>query len=220
MPSLDNNKKDTMGIRLFRCTLGLIMISTALSASVTDSTRSNMTLGITAGLAQNTSFSADVFVESILPIHSHIIGVRFGYLHFKNTTEYSGVKDLEFSSHGLFTEGNYYFTDVFYGGLRFALNFNWVAGESQKKFDDVPDIDSPTFFTGIAGYMHLGYHQPIGKNIGIKFQAQIGLHNYKIAQGWLLIDNSSDEIRNAQLGIEEHAAFLYNLSVGFTYKLW
>jgi hypothetical protein len=218
MTSFDNNEKDTIGNRLFICILGLIMISTALSASVTDSTKNNVTLGISAGLAQNTSFSADVFVESILPIHSHNFGMSFGYLHFKNTTDYSGVKDLEFSSHGLFTEGNYYFSDAFYGGLRFALNFNWVVGESQKKFDDVPDIDSPTFFTGIAGYMHLGYHQPIGKNIGIKLQGQIGLHNYKIAQGWLLVDNSSDDIRNAQFGIEKHAAFLYNLNVGFTYK--
>lgn len=203
----------------FMCLTGLIMISTAIFGSVTDSTDNRMSLGITAGLSQNTSFSGDISVEGKIPIHSHKIGVAFGYLHFQNTTDYSGVKDLEFSSHGIFSEGNYYFTERLYGGLRLALNFNWVAGESQKKFDTFPDKDSPTFFTGISKYLHLGYHLPIGKNIGIKLQGQIGLHNYKIAEGWLLINNSGNEIRNAQSGIEQHLEFLYNLSAGFTLKL-
>jgi hypothetical protein len=195
------------------------MISTTLFGSAADSTKNKLSLGITTGLSQAAFFSGDIFVEGILPIHSHKLGLAFGYLHFQNTTDYGGVKDLGFSSHGFFSEGNYYFTDGFYGGLRLALNFNWVAGESQKKFDAVPDKNSPTFFTGIAKYLHLGYHLPIGKNTGIKLQGQIGLHNYKISEGWLLIHNSSNDIRDEQSGIEKHLEFLYNLSAGFTLKL-
>jgi len=88
-----------------------------------------------------------------------------------------------------------------------------------KKNLKFTQIDSPTFFSGISGYGHLGYHLPIGQHIGIKLQGQIGLHNYKIAQGWLLIDNSSSDVRSAQFGIERHARFLYNLSIGLVFKL-
>jgi len=59
----------------------------------------------------------------------------------------------------------------------------------------------------------------MGDTFGIKLQGQIGLHNYKIAQGYLLIDNSSSDLRNVQHGIERHAELLYNLSIGLTFRL-
>jgi hypothetical protein len=208
-----------MKIKLLICITGLIFFSNSLSASDTDSTKMRISLGATGGISQINSLSGDIYGGLIIPINTNKLETNFGYLFFKNNTDYSGVKDLQFRSHGLFMEGNYYFTKGFYGGARFAINFNWVDKESQEKFEIYPDTDSPTFFSGIAGYGHLGYHLSIGEKFGIKLQGQIGLHNYKIAEGWLLIDNSSSDVRNAQFGIERHAELLYNLSIGLTFKL-
>ncbi len=208
-----------MKFKLLICITGLIFISSSLSASNTDSVKVKIILGLNGGISQSNSLSGDIYGGAIIPINTNKLETNFGYSFFKNNTDYSGVKELHFSSHGLFIEGNYYFTEGFYGGARFSVNFNWVDKESQEKFEIYPDIDSPTFFSGIAGYGHLGYHLSIGENIGIKLQGQIGLHNYKISEGWLLIDNSSSDVRNAQFGIERHAELLYNLSIGLTFKL-
>ncbi len=208
-----------MKIKLLICITGIIFFSNSLSASDADSTKMRMALGVNGGISQNNSLSGDIYGGVVIPINKNRLETNFGYSFFKNITDYGGVKELQFSSHGLFLEGNYYFTEGFYGGARFAINFNWVDKESQEKFEIYPDTDSPTFFSGIAGYGHLGYHLSIGEKFGIKLQGQIGLHNYKIAEGWLLIDNSSSDVRNAQFGIERHAELLYNLSIGLTFKL-
>jgi hypothetical protein len=205
--------------RFLLCLVGLIISSITLFASDNGNTNRRINLGVTGGLSQCSSLSGDVYGGVILPFNPNKTEINFGYTYFKNSTDYSGVKDLEFNSHGLFIEGNYYLIKGLYGGLKFAINFNWVDNQSQKKFEAYPDIDSPTFFPGIAGYGHVGYYLPMGDTFGIKLQGQIGLHNYKIAQGCLLIDNSSSDLRNVQHGIERHAELLYNLSIGLTFRL-
>lgn len=184
-----------------------------------DSIKTTFSVGITGGLSQNNSFFGDVYGGVKLVPISKNIDVNVGYSVFSNKTSYRGVDNLLFTSHGLFVEGNYFLIGGLYGGLRFSVNFNWIDPDSQKQFEYYPNIDSPTFFSGIAGYGQVGYYHPIKKFIGIKLQLQIGLHNYKISEGWLLYDNSSSDIRNMQFGIERHAEFLYNLGVGFVFKL-
>ena len=198
--------------------IGLIMFSLPAFGSNQDSTKISFSLGISGGLAQYNSFSGDLYGGVTIPFQDKKAEINLGYLYFVSNTDYEDIQDLEFSSHGLFLEGNYYLKKGFYTGLRFAVNFNWVDKESQKKFDNIPDIDSPTFFSGIAGYGQLGLCLPIGNKLGIKLQGQIGIHNYQIAQGWLLIDNSNSDLRKAEIGIYRHAALLYNLSVGLTYN--
>lgn len=207
-----------MKIKQLICITGLIFFTSSLSASNSNDAKMRISFGAAGGISQHSSLSGDIYGGLVVPVNRNKLETNFGYSFFKNNTDYSGVKDLLFSSHGLFIEGNYYFTEGFYGGARFAINFNWVDKESQEKFKNYPDTDSPTFFPGTAGFAHLGYHLPISKKIGIKLQGQIGLHNYKITEGWLLID-TSDDARNAQYGIERHAELLYNLSIGLTFKL-
>jgi hypothetical protein len=204
---------------LLICLLGLTMFSNSSFGSDSERTSRRGALGVTGGLSQHGSFSGDIYGGANVPINKINIEVNGGYSYFKNSTDYQGVKDLQFDSHGLFVEGNYFIDRGLYCGIRFALNFNWVDKVSQEKFDNFPDVDSPTFFSGIAGYGHLGYYQLIGKNIGLKLQGQIGLHNYKISEGWLLVNNSDDDIRNEQFGIERHAEVLYSLSVGLVFRL-
>ncbi len=198
---------------------GLLILANASFASATDKQNVRIILGFTGGVSQQNSLSGDIYGGIIMPVDKSKIELNCGYSFFKNNTNYSRIEDLEFSSHGLFMEGNYYIIDKLYGGLRFAVNFNWINKESQQKFNKYPDIDSPTFFSGLAGYAHLGYHQPITKKIGVKLQGQMGIHNYKIAEGSVLIDNSSSDIINLQFGIERHTELLYNVSISLTFKI-
>ena len=199
------------------CLVGLMFFNNKSFCSDKD----KFSIGLTGGMSQNKSFSGDLYLGTTLSLYSEKLKnleVNTGYSFFSNKTSYRGINNLQFKSHGLFTEGNYYFTEGLYGGLRFAINFNWIDKESQKLFDNQPDIDSPTFFIGTAAYGHIGYYKPMGKNVGIKMQAQIGLHSHKVTQGWQ-IGTSDNPIREAQRGIENHIEFLYNLSIGIVFKL-
>ncbi|MDR2907817.1 MAG: hypothetical protein LBU91_07510 [Bacteroidales bacterium] len=197
--------------------LGLICFANKSYGAKKDSLKVKLSIGAIGGFAQNSSWSGDLFGGIIIPIKSIKLEANLGYSVFGNKTSYRGVNDVQFVSHGLFLDGNFYIIDGLYIGLKFALNFNWVNKESQKLFDDYPDIDSPTFFPGKAIYGQIGYYLPIGDILGLKFQAQAGLHNYKITEGWFLIDNTDSYLRDDR--IELHAEFLYRLSVGLVFKL-
>ena len=201
-------------MRLTLCLLLLILFANKSLCAERDARGKRFSIGVTGGIAQNNSFSGDLYGALRFKKND----LNFGYLHFGNKTSYRGVSDLHFKSHGLFVEGNHYLIGGLYGGLRFAINFNWVNKESQKLFENKPNINSPTFFSGIAGYGQIGYCQPIGGTFSIKFQTQIGLHNYRISQGWFLIDTSNDDFNNERLGVERHAELLYNLSIGLLFR--
>jgi len=128
-----------MKIKLLICITGLTFLSNSLSASDTDNTKMRLILGVTGGISQNNSLSGDIYGGATILINTNKLETNFGYSFFKNNTDYSGVKGLHFSSYGLFMEGNYYFTEGFYGGARFAINFNWVDKKSQEKFEVYPN---------------------------------------------------------------------------------
>ena len=201
--------------RLLIIAIGLISF---LNNGIASDLEKSRMIGLNGGLSQNNFISGDLYVGMALPFEQQNVEVNLGYSFFRNKTEYQGVRDLKFNSHGLFLEGNYFIIHGLYGGVRFALNFNQVDKSSQAKFDDYSIVDSPTFFTGIAGYGQIGYRQPISNKLSLKVQGQVGIHNYKIAEGYILIDNSSYDPRDAQYGIETHADFLYNLSLGLAYR--
>ena len=194
---------------LIICLLGAIFLANNSFGS------DKFSIGATGGLSQNNSLSGDLYISYKLKK----LEVNSGYSVFGNKASYRGVNDLQFISHGMFAQGNYYLIGGLYGGLRFAFNLNWVDKGSQKLFDNYQNIDSPTFFSGNAVYGQIGYYQQLGKIIGIKLQTQIGVHSYKIAQGWLLTNNSGSAVTDAQFGIERHSDFLYNLSLGLVFKL-
>ena len=90
--------------------------------------------------------------------------------------------------------------------------------DSQKKFDAINGVNSPTLFTGRAGFIQLGAKHNLNNKISLRIQGQLGIHNFKIAQDAIYFNNSNDRIRNAQFGIEHRSEFLYNLSTGLFYK--
>ena len=209
--------KQMKQIKQKRFVIGLLLVILFANKSLCterDAREKRFSVGVTGGIAQSNSFSGDLYGALRFKKND----LNFGYLNFGNKTSYKGVSDLQFKSHGLFVEGNHYLIGGLYTGLRFSVNFNWINKESHKLFDNNPNLDSPTFFSGIAGYGQIGYCHPIGNTFSIKIQTQIGLHNYKISQGWFLIDNSNDDFRNERLGIERHAEILYNLSIGLLFK--
>jgi len=208
-----------MKIIFLFCYIGFAFPPNTLFGSDLDSTKTGMSFGVTGGVSQHNSLSADVYVISVIQIFSNSIEGNYGYTYFKNKTSYSGVKDLYFNSHGLFIEGNYYLSKSFFIGTRFVVNFNFVDAKSQNNFKKYSNLDSPTYFSGLAGYGQIGYLHQIGEIFCIKLQGQFGLHAYKITEDWLLIDNSSSELRDAQNGIENHSDFLYNISIGLTVQL-
>ncbi|MCL2683361.1 MAG: hypothetical protein FWE63_07785 [Bacteroidales bacterium] len=211
---------------LIICLLAVMFFAEQSFCAESDSTRTEKNsekakfiIGATGGLSQNNFLSGDLYCGVSIPLKSDQLEINFGYSTFSNKATYRGVKNLQFKSHGLFIEGNYVLSSGLYFGLRVAFNLNWVDENSQKLFDNYT-FKSPTFFSGKAFYGQIGYYYPIGTSIGIKGQFQIGLHNYKIAEGrYWQFGNSNDPIRDAQLGVEWRIGFLYNLSVGFILKL-
>jgi hypothetical protein len=200
---------------------GLTLFANKSFCTEKETTENKFFVGVTSGLSQNNSLSGDLYGGINIPLKKMKLDVNFGYSVFKNKTSYSGVNNLQFISHGLFIEGNYYLIEGLYTGLRIAVNYNWINDNSQKLFDNYPDIESPKGFSGTASFLNIGYNQPIGNNVCLKLQAQIGIHNHRVAEGWYwsLSDNSSNDFRAAQFGVERHYEFLYNISIGLVFKL-
>lgn len=203
------------------CLMVLTLYSLPIYGSNQDSTEYKYSLGMSGGLAQHNTFSSDFYGGVSIPINSTYVEINFGYLYFESNTDYAEIQDLEFNSHGLFLEGNYYLIKGFYTGLRFAVNFNWVDKESQKKFDNLPNIDSPDFFLGRSLFGHVGYRFSLGNRFFLKFQGQIGLHNYKIAEGnfWQIGSDSNRPNQEIEEGIETKLHLLHNISLRLTYNL-
>jgi hypothetical protein len=184
-----------------------------------DSPQNNFQFGVLGGVNQIRAINSDVLGGTKIIVLSKSVEANLGYSYFQNLTNYNAVKDILYFSHGVFAEGNYFFNSIFYAGLRLNLNMNWVERDSQKKFDAVSGVNSPTFFTGRATFVQLGMHHNIAKNISLRIQGQLGIHNFKIAQDAVYFNNSSDRFRNAQFGIEHRSDFLYNLCGGLFLKI-
>jgi len=200
-----------------------LIILTGLTLLVTDVIASDsgkfFAVGATGGISQKSYFSGDLYGGIILPVGKTSFEANVGYTTFANETSYQGVQELKFNSHGIFLEGNYYMIKGLYCGLRLALNFNNVTKDSQAKFKNYSDLDSPTTFFGKAVYGQIGYYQSLGERFGLRIQGQLGFHDYKISQGWIISSDSSSSLRDEQYGIERHGDFLHNISIGLILNL-
>lgn len=117
---------------------------------------------------------------------------------------------MNFYSHNLFVEANYFFAKRFYGGLRFAVNYNKVTDESAKDIAPYNTLLSPTFY-GFSSYTKLGYFQPIGKHFGIRLQAQWGMQYFKLKYIPFWYDSKETT--------ENEYIFSGGLTLGLCYKL-
>ncbi len=197
----------------------LSFLTLSVKASDKDSTKSQYSFGITSGYAQNGTLSGNAYFGLSFPYRDQSFDLNFGYQYFESLTEYGGVQDLVFHSHGLFSEGNFYVSPNLYLGLRLALDFNLVEQTSRNRFAPLIEIDSPELFTGFSLFTQLGYRIPVTEHLGIKLEGQIGLHNYWISEGWIIIPSSDSQVRNARFGTYRRFGFLYNLNLGLHYRL-
>ena len=209
-----------MKYRLVICIAGFLLSAITLFGASSDSTNNRFILGFTGGFSQNSSLSGDVYGGVIKPLNNGNVEANFGYTYFNNKTSYRGVDDIYFNSHGIFVEGNYYFTQGLYGGVKFALNFNWVDEESQEKFNNVSFLDSPEFFIGQILNFQSGYLLKLNDNFFLRLQGQIGLHSFEIAEGeyWQLGGTDSPIMRE-RFKVQDKLQLMYNLSLGLTFRI-
>ena len=197
----------------------LILLLLSVNIMIASDSKKTFAVGLTGGLSQKNYYSGDLYGGIVLPAGKTSFEANVGYTSFANETSYQGIHDLKFNSHGVFMEGNYFMIKGLYCGLRLALNLNHVTKASQAKFDNYSNIKSPTTFFGQAVYGQVGYYQSLGERFGIKIQGQIGFHNYKISQGWMISSGSDSSLRDEQHGIERHGDFLHNISIGLVLNL-
>jgi hypothetical protein len=174
--------------------------------------------GLTGGFSQNSSMSGDIFGGYIFTLNSTKSEANFGYTYFDNTTNFDNVKDIVYSSHGLFGEFNYYMTPKIYTGARFAINMNFVDEESQRKYEQNSIKDPPIYFNGKAILGQIGYNQKLIKNSSLRVQGQLGVHNYQMETGAVYFSNDHSPVPaqfKDKYAKELQLKLLFNLSASF-----
>jgi hypothetical protein len=198
--------------------IALLFCSAKNIHAASDSLGYQFITGFAGGISQQNSFSADVYVGFPFASKTGLMELNAGYTHFRNQTNFDGVKDLAFSSHGIYVEWNYFFRPKLYTGIRLAVNGNWVDEASQDKYDQVSTRKPPTYFSGTAGLGHLGFNQTLGSNVCIRLQTQLGIQNFRIANGSLLFSNT-DTPTSIGYTEEKRIRLLYNLSLGLVVRI-
>jgi hypothetical protein len=201
---------------------GLILLYAKGNCMVPDSSPKLFLVGLTGGISQNNSFSGDIYGGYIFPVNSTKGEAIFGYTYFDNTTNFDNVKDLVYSSHGVFGELNYFLTSKIYAGARFSINMNFVDKESQNKYEQVSIKDPPVYFTGKAILGQVGYNQPLSRNASIRLQGQLGVHNYQMETGIVYFSNDRSPVPDQfkdKYAKELQLKILTNLSLGFIIRL-
>lgn len=196
----------------------LFAFTTRGNCAGADSLQIKIHLGLNGGISRNNSLSGDIFGGLTIPYNLQKIEANLGYTYFENTTDFDNVQDLLYFSHGVFAEANYFLNKNIYAGARISLNMNFVDKESQNKYDLLSIRNPPTYFTGIAAFGQIGYNQPIVKKVNLRLQGQIGLQNYRIANGALYFSNT-DLITTDRYTEELQAKLIYNLTIGFIVQL-
>lgn len=165
-------------------------------------------IGINAGMESSVR-TAELFAGKQFTTLKTKIETNIGY-NYRVVYDQNYLGFMNYYSHNLFAEANYFFTKRFYGGLRFAVNYNKVTDESAKNIASYNTLLSPTFY-GFSGYTKLGYFQPIGKHFGIRLQAQWGMQYFqlKYIPFWY---NSTEKTDDEYL-------FSGGLTLGLCYKL-
>jgi hypothetical protein len=207
--------------KIFICFLGLTFISFTLIGSNNRNEKTKIALGLTGGLSQYNTLSGEIYCGGIIPINSNNFEINIGYNQFNGKTNYKKISPLGYNAHGAFVEGNIILPSNIYLGLKLNYNLNWIDDNSQKIFDKTINVESPEFFAGKSGFSHVGYRLPLSNKFLMKFQGQIGFHNFKIAEGsyWQIGSGSNHPSQEAKAGIETKLHLLYNLNVGLNYKL-
>jgi hypothetical protein len=129
-------------------------------------------------------------------------------------------KGIGYDSHGLSLELDYYFTKRSFVGIKYGSTFNWVTTQSQHDFfRNNVNVAPPIFFSGSVVASKFGYVIPISKSVGLKAQAELGLHAYNVIDGWELSSSGSYNSYGQEGWAEPHLDLLYELNIGMYFQL-
>ena len=198
--------------------IGLLFIIRNGTCSDPEINSQRFHIGLNGGCAQKNTFAGDVYFGIISFEPDMQIELNIGYTYFRNSTHFYDISGLFFNSHGLFAEGNYYFTPVIYAGINMAVNYNHIDLKSQSMFDGNSNVYSPTLFTGECLLGQIGINFPVGEVSRFKIQAQVGFHDYKIAEKWIFFGSTdSDFFVGDDPLIEDHLQLFYKISIGILF---
>jgi hypothetical protein len=141
--------------------------------------------------------------------------VVYTYDNFK--THFLNVSSLEFFSHGLGINVNFYPFKGLYIGVGYITKLSWATPESKISFKEQSVKEAPEFFIGNLLSSQIGYRHFIKKKLSVNFQLLAGFHSYEIEEGWQL--GSDDGIEEPSWAKEQHLDLLMNISVGLSYHL-
>ena len=177
-------------------------------------------VGFNMHVAQYKTLGADVFVGTKLPRRSQKYTLNGGLNYFQNFTSFDGVKNLKFSTYGLYVEGSRNVSEYFFLGTRIGLNLSFVDAESRLKYTKLTSKDPPSYFTGIAAWVQGGYINKIAQSLDLKILAQFGLHNFKITTGGIIFssDNNHPNLDPNYI-LESKNLPLYSIGIGLIYHL-
>jgi hypothetical protein len=118
---------------------------------------------------------------------------------------------MSLKSHTAYFESNYYFSKLFYAGIRFGLNYNILVKESILEMETLTNNTYRTKFWGTVNSLQVGYNQPIGKHFNIRIQGQLGILSYKNNVGWP--SKYNDPYVSKKVNV-----FRENLTLGINYR--
>jgi len=195
-----------------------ILFNTMNVWSSNNGQNSSFHFGFLGGYNQNMQLSGDMYGGLNVILNKKQSEVNFGYTYFDNQTMFDNVYNMLYRSHGMFCEFNYFFVPKVYVGVKSSLNMNFVDTDSQIRYELSSPRNAPTYFTGLAFFLQSGFKQNISKNICLRLQGQLGVHNYHIATGAIYFSNSTYLYESEKYIEEIQSRFLYNISAGLTYS--
>jgi hypothetical protein len=84
--------------------------------------------------------------------------VRTGYNYNYGKTDFDGVNNLEYISHGLKIDGNIFLAKNYYLGLGLGIQLNWVESSSRERYESLKPRDPPNYFTDYLASFQTGYN--------------------------------------------------------------
>ncbi len=207
--------------RKFLVIIALVYITSAQGASLFDSISISKKpfLGFSVGITQQNAFMPSVYGGTKIFIQNYHFEALLSYAYFNNKSTFINHFDVEFNSHGLFCEVDYYFRKNCFLGVKYGSTFNWVTPQSQLSFSQIPNLTPPMFFGGNLFSSKIGYILPINQSIGLKAQAELGLHNYSLVEGWEISTSNTPNPYQQNTKVVNHIDLLYNLNVGMYFQL-
>ena len=168
----------------------IMMFATRLYANSIGDQKKNL-LGISSGINQYGYFSGDIYYGFYPTFLDKNIELNAGYSYFCNRTKFDNFDRIDYSSHGIFCEANYFLRPKVFAGVRLAIAGNFVDKKSQIQYTSLIGKDPPLFFLGKIILCNLGLNLPLWKNINFRIIGQAGVHNYTVQTGWQIGNSSS-----------------------------